>query len=96
LKIQLFYGFSRVKEQFAREFPDLMHPPVETAFTGNGRHQACTEDKAKGLFNIPRKVPGSQQDDCDYFGVGRFTPFRLFMIHRFQYIVKIHILQRFY
>jgi hypothetical protein len=90
-KIQLFYGFSRVKEQFAEEFPDLMHPPVETAFTGNSRHQACTADKAKGLFNISRKVPGSQQDDCDYFGAGRVTPFRLFMIHRFQYTVKKYI-----
>jgi hypothetical protein len=91
LKIQLFYGLSGVKEQFAKEFPDLVHPPVETAFSKNSRHQACTADKAKGLFNIPRKVLGSQQDDCDNFSVGRFTPFRLFMIHGFQYIVKKYI-----
>lgn len=91
LKVQLFYGLSRVKEQFAKEFPDLMHPPIETAFTKNSRHQAGTSDKAKGLFNIPRKVLGSQQDDCDNFCVGRFTTLRLFMIHRFQYIVKKYI-----
>jgi hypothetical protein len=91
LKIQLFYGLSRVKEQFAKEFPDLMHPPVEAAFTEYMGHQACTSDKAKGLFNIPRKVLASQQDDCDNFSIGRFTPFRLFMIHRFQDIVKKYI-----
>jgi hypothetical protein len=91
LKIQLFYGLSRVKEQFAKEFPDLMHPPVETAFTQHIWHQAGTSDKAKGLFNVACEILGGKQDDCDYFGVGRFTPFWLFMIHRFQYIVKKYI-----
>jgi hypothetical protein len=58
LKIQLFYDLSRVKEQFAKEFPDLMHPPVETAFTKNSRHQAGTSDKAKGTIQYSPQSTG--------------------------------------
>jgi hypothetical protein len=49
LKVRLFYGLSRVKEQFAKEFPDLMHPPVEAAFTKNSRHQS---GRADGLLPL--------------------------------------------
>jgi hypothetical protein len=91
LKVQLFYSLSCVKEKFAKEFPDLMHPLIEAAFTEHSRHQACAADKAKGFFNIPGKVSAGKQYDCDDFRVSRFMAFRLFMIHRFQYIVKKYI-----
>ncbi|MDR0745843.1 MAG: hypothetical protein LBF17_05045, partial [Mediterranea sp.] len=52
LKVQLFYGLSGVKEQFAKELPNLMQPAIETAFTQHIRHQPCTADKTKGFFNV--------------------------------------------
>jgi hypothetical protein len=91
LKVQLFYGLSCVKEKFAKQFPDLMHPPIETAFTEHSRHKPCAADKAKGLLIVSREIHTSQQDDCDDFRVSRFMAFSFFMIHRFQYIVKKHI-----
>jgi hypothetical protein len=76
-QIHILYRLACIEKKFAKQFPDLMHPSIEAAFTER-RHKPCTADKAKGFFNIPGKVSGGKQDHCDDFCIGRFTALRLF------------------
>jgi hypothetical protein len=89
LKVQFFYGLSRVKEKFAKEFPDLRHSSIETTFAKHMRYKPCTADKAKGFFNIPCKVSAHKQYDCDDFRIGCFPAFRFFISSKNTYIATV-------
>jgi hypothetical protein len=90
-KIQRLDGFSRLKEQFGKEFTHPVQSSIETAFAEHGRHQSSGADKTKLFFDIAAKISGGKHSNSDDFRITCFTALRLAIVHRFQQIVKKHI-----
>jgi hypothetical protein len=87
-KAHILYCLTYMEKELAKKFSYIVQPAIEAAFA---RHQSGRTDKTDGLLHVACKMLGGNQNYSNDFRVTGFTTSRLFVVHRFQYIIKKYV-----
>lgn len=90
-KAHILYCLACIEKGLAKKFSYIVQPAVEAAFAKHIRHQSARTDKTDGFLHVVCKIPGGNQNYSNDFRIAGFTTFRLFVLHRFQYIIKKYV-----